>query len=94
MTLLPGKVYRILAPHAVVGIFRLRLPYAQGVGFQYLHQGKDIVKLVHEPLFRRKSAVSVVDGVVVGEVSDGMVGEELVEYLREKTEEMIGEVEE
>ena len=52
------------------------------------------MKLVHEPLFRRKSAVSVVDGIVVGEVSDGMAGEELIEYLREKTDEMIGEVEE
>lgn len=51
------------------------------------------MKLVHEPLFRRKSAVSVVDGVVIGEVSDGMAGEELIEYLREKTDEIVAEEE-
>lgn len=93
MPLLPGKVYRILAPHAIVGVYRLHLPFSQGVGFQYLHQAKDTVKLVHEPLFRRKSAVSVVDGVVIGEVSDGMAGEELIEYLREKTDEIVAEEE-
>lgn len=81
MPLVPGRLYRILAPHATLGIFRRQSPLGLGPAFQMLQLDHLTPYLFHQSLYRCRGQILLVDEEGIEDVP---VGIDLHIYLRER----------
>src|SRR5665647_1866672 len=91
MSLIPGRLYRVAAPYAGLGIFRSRLsPTTTSPGFQLLQVGTGggLPRLVHAPLTQGRSSPRTQDLRGIEDVPDTLQHEALIRYLCERTRDL------